>query len=180
MSEPWHQVALRDNALFALTCSAIANIDPEIFGLNVHGADDDEFPRVFKSRRKRRRTFRASSTWSHFLLFGDFSDPNSPDSEKFRRLNRVPHSMFQKLVNLADQWFPQRHDALGKLGVANNLLVSFFLNKHHDHFMRQYTNLAISRYWARCAILPLASPSNISQRFQAFLPHFTKTSSPNS
>jgi hypothetical protein len=115
--------------IFALACSAIGCLDPVIFGLPQADnlSQNGKLPAVFKKRkrRRRRRTVLGASTWVNVLLHGDFNDESSIDSEKFRRLNRIPFAMFQKIVTLADEWFPQGRDVSGKLGAPNNLLVIF-------------------------------------------------------
>ena len=111
-------------SIFAVACSAVGCLDPAIFGLSQ--ADNGKLGPVVKKRKhRRRRTVHGASTWANTLVHGDFNDETSIDSEKFRRLNRIPFAMFQKIVTLADEWFPQGCDVSGKLAAPNNLLVIF-------------------------------------------------------
>lgn len=46
---------------------------------------------------------------------GDFADPDSRDSKRFRRRFRIPHKLYLALLDLANEWFSQKlKDAMGR------------------------------------------------------------------
>ena len=70
--------------------------------------------RIFRTRKVYPRENYKQSCWYLFLQ-RDFSDLNSRDSKFFRNRFTVPYQLYQQLLQLAKEWFPQKkYDIAGR------------------------------------------------------------------
>ena len=81
-------------------------IEDQMVGRNIDG--------IFRTRKVYARENYKQSCWYLFLQ-RDFSDLNSRESKLFRNRFTVPYQLYQQLLQLAEEWFPQKkYDTAGR------------------------------------------------------------------
>ena len=79
------------------------------------GEEDDDIAKVPVKRKKYDREHYRESCWWKFLHRDNLSDLSSRDGKTFRNRFTVPYQLFEELLIMARNWFPQRIlDAFGK------------------------------------------------------------------
>ena len=101
--------------------------------------------------RFQRKAIGGRNTWRQEFAMSTTNEPHGRDATRFRRLFRVPHSLFIDLINMARErwwcdWTPDKVDASGRLvsDLELQLLgVLFILGNGNTHyFVSTQTNMS--------------------------------------